>query len=95
MRKVQTYKYKKPISPSSTWEKIEDGIGIFIQYGNYQCPTCNGTGRVSRPSWITGEQVGLGSSTTEATWWSAFDPGPYLCQACKGGLEKELEGLRK
>ena len=60
-----------------------------------KCPICNGTGRVSRPSWITGEQVGLGSSTTEATWWSAFDPGPYLCQACKGiGLhwnEKDIK----
>ena len=33
MRKVQTYKYKKPVSPSSVWDKVEDGIGIFIQYG--------------------------------------------------------------
>ena len=33
MRKVQTYKYEKPVSPSSIWDKIEDGIGIFIQYG--------------------------------------------------------------
>lgn len=37
MRKVQAYKYEKPVSPSSTWNKIEDGIGIFIQYGvNYE-----------------------------------------------------------
>ena len=63
-----------------------------------QCPICNGTGRVSRPSWITGEQVGLGSSTTSQSWWSVFDPGPYLCQVCGDRiieLEKELEGLRK
>lgn len=37
MRKVQTYKYEKPIPPSLTWNKIRDKVGVFHQFGiNYE-----------------------------------------------------------
>lgn len=33
MRKVQIYKHESPDSPSSAWNKIKDGMGIFHQFG--------------------------------------------------------------
>ena len=33
MRKVQVYKYEKPISPASVWTKTEADIGLFHQFG--------------------------------------------------------------
>ncbi|MCK4785642.1 MAG: hypothetical protein KAV87_17945 [Desulfobacteraceae bacterium] len=44
MRKVQVYKYEKPVSPSSVWTKVEDGKGMFHQFG-VNCEELNeGTG---------------------------------------------------
>lgn len=37
MRKVQTYKYEKPVPPSLTRNKIRDKVGTFHQFGiNYE-----------------------------------------------------------
>jgi len=40
----------------------------------YKCPVCDGTGLVSRPPDIPGDQ----------NTWSANGTGPYKCHACKG-----------
>lgn len=38
MRRVQTYKYASPpVSVGTKWKKVEDGIGLFHQFGiNYE-----------------------------------------------------------
>lgn len=47
-----------------------------------KCPVCNGTGLVSRPPGIAGDQQ---------TWVSS-DAGPYTCRTCGGsGIIKEHE----
>lgn len=41
----------------------------------YTCPTCNGTGKVSRPPWLAGD----------VDTWSASSVGElYKCGSCKG-----------
>lgn len=40
----------------------------------HRCPVCNGTGLVSRPPWIAGDQP----------TWTDTSAGPYLCNACAG-----------
>lgn len=39
------------------------------------CPCCAGTGRVSRPPGVAGDQM----------TWTDSNTGPYICQACGGG----------
>lgn len=54
-----------------------------------KCPVCDGTGLVSRPPWIAGDQP----------TWSSTSCGPYPCKRC-GGLgtleyedrQQEVEG---
>lgn len=41
----------------------------------HNCPTCNGTGKVSRPPWVAGDQ---------ASWLSTTSAGPWPCQSCNG-----------
>lgn len=37
MRKVQTYKYKNLAAPDAPWNLVEDGVGVFHQFGiNYE-----------------------------------------------------------
>lgn len=40
----------------------------------YKCPVCDGTGKVSRPPHIAGDQE----------TWTASRTGPYPCNACAG-----------
>lgn len=40
----------------------------------HRCPVCDGTGLVSKPPWIAGDQ----------TTWTASGTGPYECRACGG-----------
>jgi len=40
----------------------------------YKCPVCDGTGLVSRPQDVPGDQ----------NTWSASSTGSYKCHACKG-----------
>lgn len=40
----------------------------------YKCPVCNGTGLVSRPTYITGDQE----------MWTSYSTGPYICKCCQG-----------
>jgi len=39
-----------------------------------KCPVCDGTGLVSRPPWIAGDQL----------TWSDTSSGPYPCKRCNG-----------
>jgi len=39
-----------------------------------KCPVCDGTGLVSRPPGIAGDQLS----------WSGSSCGPFSCQACNG-----------
>lgn len=39
-----------------------------------KCPVCDGTGLVSRPPWIAGDQ----------SYWIGSSSGPYTCKACGG-----------
>jgi hypothetical protein len=41
----------------------------------FKCPCCNGTGKVSRPPWIPGDQE---------CWLSTGSGELYDCQACAG-----------
>lgn len=38
----------------------------------HKCPVCDGSGKVSRPPWVAGDQLTWDASTAE----------PYECQAC-------------
>lgn len=38
------------------------------------CPVCQGTGLVSRPPWVAGDQA----------QWSSTSCGPWPCRACSG-----------
>ena len=40
----------------------------------YKCPVCDGTGKVSRPSYLAGD----------LQEWSGSSSGPFSCQACVG-----------
>ena len=40
----------------------------------HRCPVCNGTGLVSRPPYVAGDQE----------TWVASEAGPYPCRACGG-----------
>lgn len=40
----------------------------------FKCPACDGTGKVSRPPHIAGDQE----------TWSDSSCGPYQCNACNG-----------
>ena len=43
--------------------------------GEWQkCPVCSGTGLVSRPPWVAGDQQ----------VWAGTSFGPYPCKACDG-----------
>ncbi len=39
-----------------------------------KCPVCDGTGLVSKPPWIAGDQ----------TVWVSSSSGPYPCKVCSG-----------
>ena len=39
-----------------------------------KCPVCNGSGAVSRPPWVAGDQDA----------WSSICAGPYPCNCCSG-----------
>jgi len=39
-----------------------------------KCPVCEGTGLVTRPPWVAGDQP----------TWVDSSCGPYPCKACKG-----------
>ena len=39
-----------------------------------KCPVCEGTGLVSRPPWVAGDQ----------DCWVSSSTGPYTCRACNG-----------
>ena len=39
-----------------------------------KCPICDGTGLVSKPPWIAGDQDS----------WTCSGTGPYPCTACNG-----------
>lgn len=41
----------------------------------HKCPVCDGTGLVSRPPYVPGDQPE----------WSSNETGPYTCKVCKGG----------
>ena len=60
----------------------------------HKCPVCDGTGLVSRPPYIAGDQP----------TWSSTSLDPYPCKCCNGtgivwsriaALEKELAELRR
>ena len=38
------------------------------------CPVCQGTGLVSRPPWVAGDQ----------TTWTSSSTGPWPCKPCGG-----------
>ena len=38
-----------------------------------KCPVCDGTGLVSRPPWVAGDQE-----------WSTTSIGPWPCKRCNG-----------
>jgi len=40
----------------------------------HRCPVCDGSGLVSRPPWVAGDQM----------TWTASGAGPYQCHACGG-----------
>lgn len=40
----------------------------------HKCPVCDGSGKVSRPSYIAGD----------VSEWSCTSCGPYDCEACLG-----------
>lgn len=40
----------------------------------HECPVCDGTGLVSRPPWVPGDQP----------TWTDGGTGPYPCRACGG-----------
>ena len=42
----------------------------------YKCPVCNGTGLVSRPPGVAGDQ--------EA--WTSTSVGPWPCRSCENGI---------
>jgi len=49
---------------------------------SYQkCPVCDGTGLVSKPPWIAGDQH----------TWSTTNAAPYPCKACSGSGLLELK----
>lgn len=40
----------------------------------YKCPVCDGSGKVSRPPWVAGDQQ----------YWGDSNTAPYTCNACQG-----------
>ena len=47
---------------------------IIKEQQPYNCPACNGAGKLNRPPWIAGDQMTFESSNA----------GPWPCNACKG-----------
>ena len=39
-----------------------------------KCPVCDGTGLVSKPPWVAGDQ----------TQWTTSSAGPWPCKRCNG-----------
>lgn len=50
------------------------GVSSSFKLEPYTCPVCTGTGKVSRPPWVAGDQMLWGSNST----------GPYECHSCQG-----------
>jgi len=49
-----------------------------------KCPVCDGTGLVTRPPWVAGDQP----------TWTDSQVGPYQCRACHGaGIIEAGSGL--
>lgn len=44
------------------------------KHQSFKCPVCDGSGLVSRPPGVAGDQ----------TTWVSTDTGPYACRACGG-----------
>ena len=40
----------------------------------HKCPVCDGTGLVSKPPWVAGDQ----------STWVTTELGPYPCKSCGG-----------
>lgn len=45
-----------------------------IEMSEQKCPVCDGTGLVSKPPWIAGDQHE----------WSSTSSGPWPCNRCSG-----------
>ena len=56
----------------------ENGGAVFLSpqtpCSPFKCPVCDGTGLVSKPPWIAGDQQ----------TWISTSTGPWPCKACGG-----------
>jgi len=55
------------------------GMGPVSTHGRaltpHKCPVCDGTGLVSRPPGVSGDQE---------SWYGTWQAGPYPCKTCNG-----------
>jgi len=65
------------IARAGAWrdDEPEHGIEMFsARMTPHKCPVCDGTGLVSRPPWVAGDQLE----------WSDTSTSPHPCRACGG-----------